>query len=190
MDEFKEPDWYNSKQKAPAKYLIFVDFDGVLTSNRVHFSQPEDAYKMWSRFDPIAIEFFNHIHNNYDGVEFVWTTTWRNHVPLNAGHIEHILYSMWYNAGFRGYFATPWKVNPTDRMDGEINHASRAEEIKDYLENYADCKDYLIFDDSDYGFNKVLGIKRFIKTHPDDGLLFKHMLNAKSIMGTWDKKNG
>lgn len=166
------------------KYLIFVDFDGVLTSSRVHFSHPKDAYPLWATFDPVVMEFFNKIHNTYEDVGFVWTTTWRNYLK-DRGHLEHILYSMWYNAGFRGNFASPWRVNPDDIL----SHHKRAEEIKDYLENYGSgVEDYIIIDDSDYGFNNVLDKKRFVKTSCDDGMLFKHMRNAWSMMGNWEKK--
>lgn len=169
------------------KYIVFVDFDGVLTSTRQYLAHYKPAYKMWATFDPVAIEFFNRIHYTYDDVSFVWTTSWRNYV--NVGDIsKHNLYSMWYNAGFRGKFGDPWKVNPDDQRDLNLNHAARAEEIKHYLENFApDCKDYLIFDDNDYDFNRILSKKRFIKTDPDNGILYKHMKNALSIMGTWDE---
>lgn len=167
-----------------SKYLIFVDFDGVLTSSRVHFSQPKDAYPIWSTFDPVVMEFFNKIHNTYEDVGFVWTTTWRNYLK-DTGHLEHILYSMWYNAGFRGNFAKQWRVNPDDTL----SHHKRAEEIKDYLEKYGEnVEDYVIFDDSDYGFNNVLSKKRFVKTSSEDGMLFKHMKNAWSMMGNWERK--
>lgn len=175
--------------RANFRYLVFVDFDGVLASSRVHFSHPKDAYPIWSTFDPVAIEFFNKIHNTYKDVGFVWTTTWRNHVPLKAGHIEHILYSMWYNAGFRGHFADPWKVNPYDKMDGDLNHADRVGEVLDYLENHnPDCEDFLVFDDSDYGWKNRLPRKRWVKTDPHDGILFKHMRKAEDLMGGWEKK--
>ena len=84
------------------KYLVFVDFDGVLTTTRQSLAQHNAGYEYMSVFDPIAIEFFNRIHHTYADVSFVWSTSWRNHVPPNAGSIEHIVYSMWYNAGFRG----------------------------------------------------------------------------------------
>jgi len=173
------------------KYLVFVDFDGVLTSSRVHLSQDTDPYNhypMWSTFDPVVVEFFNKLHHKYEGVRFVWTTSWRNNVPKDIS-VEHLAYSMWYNAGFRGMFGDPWTVNPDDQRDGYMNHTSRAEEIKHYLENYAQgCKDFVIIDDNDYNFNKVLGIKRFVRTNPDDGMLLKHMKNILALTGNWDKR--
>jgi hypothetical protein len=63
----------------------------------------------------------------------------------------------------------------------------RTKEIKDYLNDFGPYDDFIIFDDSDFEYNKVLGIKRFIKTSSEDGILTKHMLNAKSLMGNWIK---
>ena len=166
------------------RYIVFVDFDGVLTSQRVHMAQPNDSYPLWSTFDPIAIEWFNKIDRTYHDVSFVWTTTWRNNL-IDSGHIRHIVYSMWYNAGFRGNLGDPWRVNPDNSLPTDL----RAEEIADYLTNWApECEDYLILDDSNYNFNKILPKKRFVQTSPTDGILSKHMLDALSIMGKWEKR--
>lgn len=65
----------------------------------------------------------------------------------------------------------------------------RAEEIADYLINFGiNTKDYLILDDSDYGFNDVLGRKRFIRTSSTDGMLFSHMKDVWSLIGAWNRK--
>lgn len=165
------------------KYLVYVDFDGVLTSNRAHFAQPSESYPMWCRFDPIVMEFFNKIDNTFDDVYFVWTTTWRNRMEENL-HTEHWAYSMWYNAGFRGHFYKPWRVNPEDHYE---LHGKRAEEIRLFNEEHKP-KDFIIFDDTDYDFNNHLRIKRFVKTDPANGMLFKHMRDAWAMMGTWDRK--
>ena len=97
---------------------------------------------------------------------------------------EHWAYSMWYNAGFRGNFAKDWRVN---KLDESHLYAYRALEVKEYLEEHP-ADDFIIFDDSDYNYNDTLGVKRFIKTDSNEGMLFKHMKDAWSIMGTWDKK--
>ena len=168
-------------------YYIFVDFDGVLASNRISFANTHhaDSYPIWSKLDPTVMEFFNKIHIKYKDVRFVWTTTWRNGMS-NEQHTLHWAYSMWYSAGFKGLFANEWRVNSVDdaRMYGD-----RALEIKEYLEGPGmDYKDYIIIDDSDYGFNRVLGKKRFVKTSSEDGMLFSHMLNIWSMTGEWEKK--
>ena len=164
------------------KYMVFVDFDGVLTSNRVHFSHHDPKYPMWATFDPVVVEFFNRVDRTFDDVSFVWTTTWRNRV-IPGLHTEHWAYSMWYNAGFRGQFAKQWRVNHED--DNRL-HQFRAHEIKEYLEKWMPL-DFVIIDDSDYGFNDTLGVKRFVKTSSDDGMLFKHMRDIWSMMGNWDR---
>ena len=51
------------------KYLVFLDIDGVFTSSRVHYAH-NAVYKMWHRFDPVAVDFMNKIHDKYP-VEFV-----------------------------------------------------------------------------------------------------------------------
>ena len=46
------------------KYLVFLDIDGVFTSSRVHYAH-NASYDMWHRFDPVAIDFMNKIHDRY-----------------------------------------------------------------------------------------------------------------------------
>ena len=104
-------------------------------------------------------------------------------MPMDAMTL-HWAYSMWYSAGFRGLFAKDWKVNMEDNA---ALHGSRDVEIKNYLASH-EIEDFIIFDDSDYGFNRTLGKKRFIKTSPEDGILTRHMMNAWSLMGNWEKK--
>lgn len=170
------------------KYLVFVDFDGVLTTSRVHFAQYtyKEKYPMWAKFDPVVVDFFNKIHLTFEDVSFVWTTTWRNGMtdyktPM-AGHWAQ---AMWDNAGFLGKFGSPWRVNP----DEHIPLNQRAREIKHYLETYGEeTKDYIIFDDTDYGFNRELDKRRFVQTHPSEGMRYKDMKDAWAITGMWDKK--
>lgn len=168
------------------KYLIFIDIDGVLTSNRAEFS--DGLTCLWNKFDPIAIDFFNRIHDTYDEVEFVLISTWRDWLDTNNSAQFHWVTAAFRSAGFRGNFSYPnWKVNPDNNVD--LWNKRRAYEIQDYLANHAPgCKDFIIFDDSDYNFNKILGVKRFVKTDADNGVMFKHMRNAWALMGLWDKR--
>lgn len=174
------------------KYLVFLDFDGVFTSERCHTAHARNdpdhgaTVPVWSHFDPVAVEFMNKIHDNHV-VQFVWMTTWGTGVPHENTFVSHIAETMFRNAGFRGVFANPWKVNPHN--DGTLLSRDRAYHVKDYLENYAVlCEDYLLFDDTKYHFDSVLGKKRHIHTDPNDGLLTKHMRKAESILGTWEKR--
>ena len=173
--------------KEERKYLVFLDIDGVLTSNRVHYSGIYE-YDMWHQFDPIAIQFFNKIHDRYP-VEFVLISTWKNYLRNDDKNIEHWIRAAFANSGFRGDFSELWKTDPDNLWINKPRPYDRSHEIRDYLEEYAtDIKDYIIFDDNDYNFEKVLGKKRLVKTDPENGLLYKHMKNAMSIMGQWDEK--
>jgi hypothetical protein len=171
----------------PRKYLVFLDIDGVFTSSRVHTAH-NASFDMWHRFDPVAVDFMNRIHDTYP-VEFVLISTWKNYLRNDDNQVSNWVWAAFGNSGFRGEFSTLWKTDPDNLWPNKPTPYTRAHEIRDYLSEYAtDVEDYIIFDDNDYGFERVLGKKRLIRTDPDNGLLHKHMLNAMSIMGTWTKK--
>lgn len=169
------------------KYLVFSDIDGVFTSNRVHTAH-NAVYPMWQRFDPVAVDFMNYIHDTHP-VEFVLISTWKNYLRNDDHQIEHWVRAAFANSGFRGTFPNMWKTDPDNLWVNKPSPYDRSHEIRDYLAEYGShISDFIIFDDNDYGFEKVLGKRRCVFTDPADGLLHKHMLNAMSIMGTWDKK--
>lgn len=169
------------------KYLVFLDIDGVFTSNRVHTAHNAYEAAMWQRFDPVATDFFNYIHDTYP-VEFCLMSTWKNGLRNDDIMVEHWVRSAFANSGFRGTFAAPWKTDPDNFAP--VKNWDRGNEVKDYLENFgADVEDFILFDDNRYRFNEILGKKRLVWTSHEDGLLHKHMLNAMSLMGTWEKKN-
>lgn len=161
-------------------YYVFLDIDGVLTSARAEMS--DGIPRTWMKFDPIAIDFFNRIHDNHD-VEFVLSSTWRNYIT-DAMSL-HWIESCFVSAGFRGKLAKEWKVNIQE--DHDLYRKQRAWEIKDYLDRH-DHDDFMIFDDNDYLFNEVLGKRRFIQTDHANGLMVNHMKSALSIAGNWSKR--
>jgi hypothetical protein len=168
------------------KYLVLLDIDGVFTSHRVHIAHNAYEAKILQRFDPVAVDFMNWIHDTYP-VEFVLMSTWKNDLRNDDVMIEHWIRSAFANSGFRGMFANPWKTDPDNFAS--VKRWDRANEVKDYLENFgSDVEDFILFDDNRYKFKEILGKQRLVHTDSDNGLLFKHMLNAKSIMGTWEKR--
>jgi hypothetical protein len=169
------------------KYLVFLDIDGVFTSHRVHIAHNAHEAAMWQRFDPVAVDFMNYIHDTYP-VEFVLMSTWKNYLRNDDTNIEHWVRSAFANSGFRGYIARPWKTDPDNFA--VMKKWDRGHEVKDYLENFGtDIEDFILFDDNQYRFKEILGKQRLVRTDADNGLLYKHMLNAKSMMGTWKKRN-
>lgn len=171
--------------KETRKYLIFLDIDGVFTSSRVHYAH-NATYDMWHRFDPVAVDFMNKLHDRYP-VEFVLMSTWKDYLKYDNNNIEHWVRAAFGNSGFRGQFADPWKTDPHGKALYE--RWDRAHEVLDYLDNYGlDVQDYLLFDDNRYRFNEVLPKKRLILTDHENGLLYKHMKNAMSLVGQWHER--
>lgn len=168
------------------KYLVFLDVDGVFTSSRVHNAHGSAA-EMWTRFDPIAVDFMNKIYDRYP-VEFVIMSTWKNFLVTENHSTTHLMEAVFRSAGFRGKFASPWKTDPDNVM--LFNRTlDRGDEVQHYLTNYGqDIVDFILFDDNRYNFDRALGKKRLVQTDHENGLLYKHMLNAQSLMGTWHEK--
>jgi hypothetical protein len=172
--------------KETRKYLVFLDIDGVFTSSRVHYAH-NASYEMWHRFDPVAVDFMNKIHDRYP-VEFVLMSTWKNFLKNDDKNIEHWVRAAFGNSGFRGQIASPWKTDPDELWVNRYNF-QRGDEVKEYLDIYAqDVKDFILFDDNRYNFAKALGKNRLVLTDPVNGLLYKHMTHAQSIMGQWHEK--
>jgi len=116
-------------------------------------------------------------------------STWKNYLRNDDNQIEHWIRAAFANSGFRGDFPTMWKTDPEETWINKGHGYNRAHEIIDYLADYAtDVKDYIIFDDNDYEFKNVLGKSRLVRTDAEEGLLFKHMKNAQSLMGQWHEK--
>ena len=167
------------------KYLIFLDIDGVFASSRVHFSW-DNEYNKWSKFDPVAVDFCNKIYDRYP-VEFVLMSTWKEWLDPTNEMITHWVMTTFKNAGFRGKFADSWKTNPTNMAS--ISARDRAYEVKDYLQIYAtDIKDFILFDDNRFRFKEILGKNRLIQTNSDNGLTYKNMKDAHSLMGQWEPR--
>lgn len=165
------------------KYVVFLDIDGVFTSSRVH--QSADIYKspMWDKFDPVAVDFMNRLDEQHD-IDFVLMSTWKNGLNPHDTTVYHWVLAAFRNAGFRGHFPYPeWKTDPNNDAPG-----NRADHVKTFLS--LNCyDDFLLFDDNDYQFNDKLDKRRFVKTDAENGLLIKHMRNALSITGMWEKKS-
>lgn len=168
--------------------LVFLDFDGVLTSARVNIAQTNADYDMWSKFDSVTVDFLNKLHNTFD-IRFVWNTTWMHGMANDNAMNYHWAYTMFRNAGFTGRFNKPWRVNPDDVVDmttsGGKPRDYRAQEMLSYLKDYEpgvwDAKAFMVLDDLDFDYNKVLGVKRWIHTDSDNGMLLKHYQKAWAL---------
>jgi hypothetical protein len=166
------------------QYVIFLDIDGVFTSARAHLGLSKTEGEMWAHFDPVALGFLNTLDAKHN-IDWVLMSTWVLGLDKMSATTYHWVCSSFRNAGFHGYFPFPnWKTEDPGR--GE----NRAHMVKKYLAaERLTYDDFIVIDDNNYGFNDVLGVKRFINTDPKDGMLTKHMMNMLSLTGNWEKKD-
>jgi len=163
---------------------IFLDIDGVLTSARVYRSQPKDSYKMWTQFDPIAVQFLNRIHENKP-VEFVFSSTWTNWKSSDPMY-RHLMESALRNAGFTGNLAEKWVIPDPIAQEGK-QPPQRGRRICQYMSNVEGqfSNDFIAFDDDYHDFRETLAKKNYVITDPQEGMLTKHMKKAMSLIGDW-----
>lgn len=166
------------------RYVIFLDIDGVFTSTRAHLGFARNEGELWSHFDPVALSFLNFLDENYD-IDWVLMSTWVLGLEKSNPTIYHWVMSSFRNAGFLGKFPYPnWKTQDPGKSE------TRAHMVKKYLEaERLTYDDFIIIDDTDYQFNRLLGSKRFVKMDSHDGILSKHMKNILSLVGNWEKRN-
>lgn len=166
-----------------SRYIGFLDIDGVLTSKRAHIAYTVNEGELWNHFDPIALAFLNQLNDAYN-IDWVLMSTWVLGLDKSNSTVYHWIQTTFRNAGFNGKFPWPnWKTQDPGRLE------NRAHMVKKYLDaEHFTYDDFIIFDDTNYDFNTVLGKKRFIHTDPSEGMLSKHMLNALSLTGTWEKR--
>lgn len=138
--------------------VIFLDIDGVLTSSRVYVATNEKIVGgTWGQFDPVAVQFLNHVCANY-GYKVVISSTWRNHYDRST--IGAILKGN----GCRFKLHPNWK---TDRFKG-----SRGEQIERWFENDKSVNHYIILDDdSDFSDEQR---KYHVKTCGLNGMMLEH----------------
>ena len=169
------------------RYVVFYDIDGVLTTLRTQIARHNHVGELWNTFDKVAIDLFNKVYIESGGeVSFVCMSTWRNHIKEGDTHSWHLFTAMLRSAGFIGHIPYPdWRVNK--EADHALIHGpdGRAEEVRLFLLDHPEVKDFIVVDDSRYKFNELLPKKRFVKTDPENGFMKKSILNMLSLAGAW-----
>lgn len=169
------------------RYVVFYDIDGVLTTLRTQIARHNHQGEMWNTFDKVAIDLFNKVYIESGGeVSFVCMSTWRNHMKEGDVQNFHIFSAMLRSAGFIGHIPYPdWRVNK--QGDHALVHGplGRAEEVRLFLLDNPQVKDFICVDDSNYKFNEVLGKNRFVRTDAENGFMKKSILHMLSLAGAW-----
>lgn len=143
--------------------ILFLDFDGVLTSSRASAGIGES---LWTYLDPVACRFIEHrcIKNN---VEVVISSTWR--IGQESGSYFRGLFGA---AGF-----SKIKIH-TDFRTKQLK-GNRGNEIQEWLDRHGNPEYIILDDDSDMLERQK---PRFIKTDTYNGLLHEHMLEFDRLL--------
>lgn len=144
---------------------LFLDIDGVICTARAGYMT--NPHNVWRNFDPVAIGMIRNLCDEFF-LKLVASSTWR----IGGGEIIDLRTVLSTHGLPEHYFfsGNKWK---TERLK------DRAEEIDTWLNKHNHIKRYIILDD-DNSFKNTPLEKRFIQTHPEDGMTTLNYRNAVS----------
>lgn len=157
------------------KMIIFLDFDGVISTTRAYMNQTneEDFYLRW--FDPIACTFIRQICEKFN-CQIVVTSTWRKmgyndcvKIALAAHGLDKYVHSHWCTDDL-------W-------VQGMEYGTDRPLEIQTWLAENPNEIQYLILDDDTFKWTKHQK-EKWVHTCVDNGLLLTHMVQIIDYMET------
>ena len=152
--------------KSTSKGVLFLDFDGVICSDRAYLAAQQDKEKHVLRtLDPVSINLVDRLCQDFD-LEVVISSTWRTRYPCPEILLTH---------GFRSSFH---KDEKTPVSFGR----TRGMEISDWLEEHPEVTRYLIVDDCTDGLQDNFLTPHHVQTDQFDGFLTSHYYIAKKIM--------
>lgn len=125
------------------KGVIFIDIDGVFTSERIG----------WQNFDIYAINKIYWCIKKRPEWKLVMSSTWR--MKYDFYHYKRI---------FGDIFHKDWRTG---------SFSNRRDEIKEWLDNHPEIKDYIVIDDNP-GAVPEEEKDKLIHTDGSDGMLHEH----------------
>ncbi|MCF3942291.1 HAD domain-containing protein [Oceanobacillus alkalisoli] len=136
------------------KVLIYLDFDGVLTTK---FSNPS-KFHLGLEFDPVCIEnlkkLLKELKDKYDKIIIVIISNWR--YDLSEDQLVQLLCKVY---GLEPYFS---EIEFADKK------GNREEEIKEHLAMNTEVEAFFILDDMNYR-DEILR-RHLIRTRSEDGI--------------------
>jgi len=145
--------------------IIFLDVDGVMNSEVYHRTL-NTKKKGWRRFDPEAVKMIMKLVEEFNA-KIVISSLWRFVakkelvIELKASGLVNFLHPDW---------KTPI-----------IEPGHRGKEIKMWLDEHPDIKDFVILDDDSDVLDEHKN--RFVKTDYYDGMQAEHYYKAMEILG-------
>ena len=146
--------------------IIFLDIDGVMNSE-VYHKTLNTKKKGWRRFNPEAVKMITKLVEEFDA-KIVISSLWRFAVKkelateLKASNLVNFLHPDW---------KTPI-----------IEPGHRGKEVKMWLDEHPDIKEFIILDDD----NDILEEhrSRFVRTDYYEGMQAEHYYKAREILET------
>ena len=157
-----------SKSSEKITRVLFLDFDGVLCTDRVHYANYSD--KIFPReymrsLDPIGIKLVNRLCDDFD-LTVVLCTTWRHQNDCKV-----ILRTHGFTAPFHHDINTPNEA--TFSSPGR-----KGAEINSWLDEHPEVKTYIILDDDE----TILHFDHIVYPHPLDGISTENYLDATRLL--------
>lgn len=145
--------------------IIFLDFDGVISTTRAFMSQvdQQDFYIRW--LDPVACDFVRRICEQFS-CKIVVSSTWRN-----FGYESCVATSM-AAYGLDKFVHKDWRTEELWSRDMELG-GCRPLEIATWLAGH-DETEYLILDDDTFLWTEHQK-ERWIHTDVENGMFLSHM---------------
>ncbi len=142
--------------------VLFLDIDGVMNTTKTHVllgnsSSLQERPELY--FDPLALSFIKAISNK--GVKIVLSSTWR---------IGKVIPDIQKKFSFELFSKTDWIV------DG-----CRGDEIKRWIVNNPEVKNYVIVDDGNDMLPEQLD--NFVHICKNEGITYKDMTKICFILG-------
>ena len=149
--------------------VIFLDIDGVICTDRAWYATEQDKHRQIIRaWDPFAIRLIGRLAADFD-YEVVISSTWRKMFDVPLILLTH---------GFQGSFhrdeSTPYLFGSQPRGD----------EIREWLKEHKDVRNYLIIDDfeSGTGIKGTALEKSWIETDYYNGFTVQNFKNARNLL--------
>ena len=144
--------------------IIFLDIDGVMNSER-YYRSVDRTVNNWCRFDPSAVDMIAKLVQDFSA-KLVISSTWR------FGAIKHLDNELT-KSELKKHLHKEWKTP-------QVFPSHRGKEIKMWLDEHPDIKDFVILDDDRDVLDEYKS--RFVKTDYYDGLQAEHYYKAREIL--------
>lgn len=153
--------------------VLFLDFDGVISTNRAYLAQKHIDNRDLRWLDPVACGLIKDLCKEFN-LQIVVTSTWRkfglDRVAACLG-----MHGLW------KFTHTDWRTKDLWAKDGTC----RPNEIRDWLARNPECDDWLILDDDEFRWDDEQR-RRWVHTHIMDGFSTDNWEQVMNYFKDWE----